>query len=202
MRQTFLICMILLFIALTTHFAYATNLVFNGNFELPGFSVPNYYRYLGNGDSTTMQGWIVSDDGQGEASYLMHRTGYSGVYEGTYSLSLNQGSSIRTTFSTIANVSYRLSFYAAISNHAMATPMKVKIGTNVATFSQTGIQTYEFTAATTNSSTLLEFINDGPLGDFKIHLLDDISIVQTPEATTTLSLLLGIALAFGFMKKK
>lgn len=199
MKHTFLICMFFLFIA---PLVCATNLVFNGDLELPGFSIPAYYRYLYNGDSTTIQGWTISDDGIGEASYIMHRTGYSGVYEGNYSLSLNQGSSIRTTFATVANTNYRLSFYTALSSNPMATPMKVKIGTNVATFSQSGTQTYDFTASTTNASTLLEFINDAPTGDFKIHLLDSISIVQVPEASSVFFLLLGSTFSLYFLRKK
>ncbi len=195
MKQTFLIIPLILFIALSSPGElHATNLVFNGNLELPGFSVPAYYRYLYNGDSTTIQGWTVYDDGIGEASYLMNRGGYS-VYEGNYTLSLNQGSSIRTTFASIANVSYQLSFYASISAHPNATPLKVQVGEHVATFSQSGIQIYDFVATSTNSNTLLEFINDGPVGDFKIHTLDVISIVVIPEPTTMVCLFMALVLA-------
>jgi len=190
MKQSILLILIFYFTSIFTH---ATNLVFNGNFELPGFTIPAYFRYLYDGDSTTMQGWTVSNDGIGEASYLMHKDGYgSGVYEGNYTLSLNQGSSIRTTFATEVNQGYLLSFFVSISANPQATPLKVRIGDIVTTFSQSGIQTYNFVATSTNASTILEFINDAPAVDFKIHTLDVISIVQIPEATSVLSLISGI----------
>ncbi len=184
MKQYYIFFLMLMFLLINFP-SHAANLVFNGGFELPGFSVPNYYRYLLNGDSTTIQGWVVSDDGIGEASYLMNNSnGHYTCYEGTYSLSLNQGSSIRTTFATLANVSYQLSFYTAVSIHPNATPLRVKVGDYVATFNTTGIQTFYFTATSTNANTLLEFINDGPVGDFKIHTLDSISIIVMPEPGT------------------
>lgn len=183
----FLLCMM-------TLPAFGVNLITNGNFELPGFSIPDYYRYLVNGDSTTMLGWTVSDDGIGEKSYLMHRTGYgSGVYEGLYTLSLNQGSSIQTTFATTLHAMYRLSFYMTMSAHPNATPMKVNIAGYTTTFATTGIQTYDFVATSTNANTILQFVNDGPTGDFKIHTLDAISVeVLIPEPTVWVMMLLGM----------
>ena len=105
----------------TTGVAQAQGLV-NGGFELPGFvftGTTDNYRDLFNGDSTTLAGWTVSDDGIGFVPYVFHSTRYP-VHSGSYAVTLNQGSGIGTTVPLVAGQAYRLTTW--LQNAALNYP--------------------------------------------------------------------------------
>lgn len=189
-----------LFAALATAVAavnstQAQNLLANGDFELPGFGVPPYYRYTANGDSSTLAGWTVINDGIGEAPYVMH-AGYpaydaTGIPHGTYAVSLNQGSGLRTTFPMVGNTAYELSFWvrpgeADGSGHFTPDPLAVQVAGVTANIPPTGsgwsYHTLVFIAPSSDPAALLEFLNPSPVGDFRGWAIDAVAIATVvPE---------------------
>jgi hypothetical protein len=161
--------------------ADAQNLLQNGDFESPGFSAPPFYRYLRNGDTTTLAGWIVIDDGSGEASFVGKTPAYS-VASGSYAVFLNQGSGMRTTFPVVSNTVYELSLSAWGSTNAA--PLAVWLAGVSHTFPvvEGRLSTYSvtFTAHTTDPQATLEIRNESPPPDFKQWGIDAVSIVEAP----------------------
>jgi hypothetical protein len=177
----------------------AQNLVSNGGFELPGFISPPGYRFLSNGDSTSIQGWVAIDDGVGEQPYLMSRGSYT-VYEGNYSLTLNQGSGIRTTVSLQAGQQYQLSFLFPVAT-GNASPLRVDVGGFTTTFTPLATpQTFAFTASSTNPLASLQFFNPSPVGDFKTEVLDQVVLTAVPEASAASMLIVGLVGLVGFFR--
>ncbi len=184
--------------------------VSNGGFELPGFTITSSsdnYRYLLNGDSSTLAGWTVTDDGIGEAPYVFHSSRYA-VQAGAYALALNQGSGVATTVSLVAGQGYQLSAWlegnVAGLNSAPA-PLDVSVGGVQTTWSvpYEGAPyrrvTFSFTA--TDSAAVLSLFNPSSVGDFKGYGLDSVSITAVPEPGSAALLLAGIA-ALGFVAKR
>ncbi|MGD0141096.1 MAG: DUF642 domain-containing protein [Tepidisphaeraceae bacterium] len=94
----------------------AQNLLSNGGFESPGLPSSMDYQYLDT-QPNLITGWTVTYDGIGEPSYYL-RDGHSPgggviVYaaEGQYLLSLDNGDSLSTSFSSLAGQEYSLSFF-------------------------------------------------------------------------------------------
>lgn len=186
--------------------------VSNGGFELPGFTITSSsdnYRYLLNGDSSTLAGWTVTDDGIGEAPYVFHSSRYA-VQAGEYALALNQGSGVATTVSLVAGQGYQLSAWlegnAAGLNYAPA-PLDVSVGGVQTTWSVPydgapyRLVTFSFTASTTDPTAVLSLFNPSSVGDFKGYGLDSVSITAVPEPGSAALLLAGIA-ALGFVARR
>jgi hypothetical protein len=176
------------------------NLITNGDFELPQYSAPPYYRYLPAGDNTDLLGWTSIDDGIGEQPYVINTNGYpDNIYSGSQSVTLDQGSGISTTFSVSAGTVYLLSFYTRPAVHYQSfsslAPLHVSVGGYATTFYTTNQETftqftYEFIAPVTNTAAALEFYNPSSVGDFKVYLVDDVivSVVTNPAPQLQLDL--------------
>lgn len=95
-----------MFAALPSH---AQNLITNGGFEQPGFSLNPNYRYLTGSNATLLTGWTWQYDGVNEPSYVYHSSRYP-VFAGSYSVALNDGDAAQTSFATERGCSYVLSF--------------------------------------------------------------------------------------------
>lgn len=167
--------------------ANAANLITNGSFELPG--TVTTYQFLANGDTTSITGWTVTDDGVGEQSYLMNKnrpggTYTSRVYDGLYAVALNQGAGIATTFPVTAGTTYTLSFYARKGTSTGYTPLEVSVAGENTVFGAitTTYQlfTHTFTAATNDPAAVLRFSNTSPTPDYKTY---DIDAVVVEEGT-------------------
>ncbi len=104
----------------------------NGSFEDAGFDpLDASYRYLIPDDAPS--GWTYASDFIGEASYLTHRSHFSGIFQrvpadGDFHLTLNDGDSIGQQFSTQPTVRYALSFYAFNTESLGTSPLQVYIG--------------------------------------------------------------------------
>lgn len=106
------------------------NLFGNGGMEAPGFATAPGYRYLDHGD-TRIETWRVIDDGVGERPYwnrISHRP--DRVYEGEFSLVLNQGSGLWTTVPVVGGTAYELSFslMAVFDSLLSLSPFEVTVG--------------------------------------------------------------------------
>lgn len=149
----------------------------NGSFELPGFDGMPYFRYLGNGDTNSLLGWTVINDGAGEPPYLHKAPGY-GTIDQSYSLMLNQGSGLQTALPVTSGVTYELSFFAFVSGNQPVSPLSVSFaGFSTIVLNPQGLQTIRFTSATNTGSALLQFFNNSPAGDYRTYQLDLISVV-------------------------
>lgn len=177
--------MVLLALSAMAHWGYAAGLVSNGGFEAPG--TVTTYQYLSNGDSTSIPGWSVSDDGAGEKPYLMNKNRPGGsytnrVFEGSFAIALNQGSGITTTFPVTAGTTYTLTFYARKNNTTGYAPLEVTVAGTTTGFADitTSFQgyAYTFTATTTDPAAVLRFTNPSPTPDYKTYDLDAVSVVE------------------------
>jgi hypothetical protein len=175
------------------------DIILNGGFETPGFSTPPYYRYLIDGDSTTIPGWQVIDDFAGENPYLVNIGGYAAfVHSGSYALSLNIGSGIRTTFGVTGGTTYDLSFFGLTT--AAAPTLRIDVAGFVHTITAPGGGTpytqyhYQFTPAFSDPAATLQFMNIAAGADFKIWVLDDIQLmaVEAPAPGAAALLALGL----------
>ncbi len=172
------------------------DLLVNGSFEEPGFTVPLYYRYLFNGD-TSITGWTVHDDNIGENPYWYDfgssGSPYTNGFDGKYAVSLNIGSSIETTASLVAGTTYRLSFWASYgSNDPLAefVPLEVMLGGFTQNFEKPlGLQSFVFTASSTDPIALLRFSNNSTGSDHKIYSLDAVNLTAVPEPSSTATIL-------------
>lgn len=187
--------------------AQAQSLLVNGDFELPGFSAPPYYRYMANGDSSTMTSWTVINDGIGEAPYLMH-AGYpaydaTGIPHGTYAVALNQGSGLRTTFPIVGNTIYELSFWvrpgeADGPGHFTPDPLAVQVAGVTANIPPTSsgwsYHTLLFTTPSSDPAAVLEFLNPSPVGDFRGWAIDAVAVTTVvPEPAWGTLAMAGLA---------
>ena len=169
--------------------SHAQNLLSNGDFELPEFSSPPFFRYLTNTNYATqlgkpLPGWTVLDDGIQEPPYLGKLPTYTNVvHHGSYGIALNQGSGIRTTFATESNAIYRLSFWLRLQGTVTPLPLQVTIAgvvTNVPITTSWTDHFLQFTAATTDPVAVVQFSNVSPVGNFQTIGLDEISLVKFP----------------------
>ena len=184
-------CSMLLFVAAVFVVSQSSrgDLLLNGSFELPGFATPPDFRLLSDGD-TFVTGWTVHNDAAGEAPYYARIGGgdpsfpYLG-HDGSFSVYLNAGSSIETTFSAVAGVTYSLAFWSTTDGTRPLSeygPLSVNAGaTTTTTTAPNGLQYFIFTAAVTDPSAQLKFSNDSAPGDYKIYVLDTISVNPVPE---------------------
>lgn len=182
---------------LAPQLAGAVNLVHNGNFEAP-FSTPPYYRYLHDGDDTTIPGWTAIDDGIAEPGYIFNIGAYSAVVEGANSIFMNQGAGLETRVPLVAGQSYELRFYAKEWHTYLAfEPLQVSVGTLSRSFaSPNGYTRLVFTADTTDPAAVLRFYNPSPVGDFRGYVFDDVSLKATavPEPATAVLAAFGLVL--------
>jgi hypothetical protein len=174
--------------------ALADSLISNGGFESPGFGGPLFYQFLNNGD-TSIAGWTVQNDGIGEAPYLMQ--GGSGspyapyIFDGSYSVLLNAGSGVSTTFAAVAGDVYDFSIYARNFGDSLALSLNAD-GTSVdlyPTYSY-GLQTFTFTAMTTNPNAVLSIFNGATGADYQQLAIDDATLTtsNTPEPSCLIML--------------
>ena len=112
--STISVAVAVLVMASFSHTTVCANLLPNGGFE--SATGPADFQYLIDGD-TSIPSWVIDYDGIGEQSYW-RREGHqiapgvgSHVAEGLFSMTLNDGDSMGTTFPTIPGQSYRLSFF-------------------------------------------------------------------------------------------
>lgn len=178
----------LLLAAVATTQIHAQNLVSNGGFESPQYSSPPFYRYLANASWQpqlgTLPGWTVLDDGVGEPPYLAALPAYTNVvHHGSYGIALNQGSGIRTTVAIESNATYRLAFWLTLQGNSTPSPLQITVAgivTNVPVSNSWAHHTLEFTAASTDPASLIQFNNISPVGPGKTIGLDEISLVKYP----------------------
>lgn len=165
--------------------ANASNLVSNGGFEsvVPGISVGTapYFRYLYNGDSTTLPGWTIKDDGIGEPSYVYDMDGYQ-IGDGLNSLSINQGSSITTTIVLQLGQAYKFSMLMTNANPGWPPySLDITAGTVAHSFTLPSgsfpfhMVAFYFVATSTGSANLL-IANNASVGDYKNYVIDDVSV--------------------------
>lgn len=183
--------------------AQAQNLLTNGSFELPGFTVGPNFRYLTNG-STIISGWTATDDGIGEMPYWTQK-GPSVPYvsyDGIYAVTLNQGASLATTFSTIAGKSYDVSIwaYTGMTQYPSGyAPLMINAGGSSSSFFPvfSGIQSFSFVAASTNANAVFSIVNNSSVGDYKAYIVDAASVTLSPVSSSvpepgSIALLVGL----------
>lgn len=178
------------------------DLISNGGFESPGIDSPPYYRYLTDGD-TSIAGWTVHDDGIGEAPYWMK--GGSGspyspfIFDGSYSVLLNAGSGVSTTFAAIAGAEYEFSIYSQKFYNPIALTVTAD-GTSVDLhpgFSYS-LQTFTFTATTTDPNATLSIFNSATGPDYQQFAIDDVTLTTTnTPVPSSLAMLAGAAAVGG-----
>jgi PEP-CTERM motif len=164
---------------------------FNGSFENPGFAVTgpsDNFRFLANGDFTTVANWTVADDGIGEMPYVFHRTRY-GVHDGDYAVALNQGSAISTQVVLNAGTVYEVTAWMYAGNGPLnlpPDPLVVSWGDVSTTWTDTfmdgqyHLYTFRFTA-TDGDANPLRFANVSAPGDYKGYALDGVTLAAVPE---------------------
>jgi hypothetical protein len=167
---------------------HAQNLAANGSFESPGFSSFSDFVLLTNGD-TSITGWTVGDDGFGEAPFWAKAPTYP-TSDGNYSVFLNQGSSIQTTFAATAGVTYTVAFdYFAGSPGFIADylPLQLQVAGVSTTFTDISGNTswksgtYQFTAAATDANASLRFFNPSQtFTTFAAYGLDNVRLTTAP----------------------
>lgn len=180
-------------------------LITNGDFEQPGLSAAigdqsANYRYLSNGD-TFLPGWTVIDDGTDEMPYLFRSDRFS-TLQGNYSVWLNIGSGVTTTFATVAGRTYELSMlmYESDNNGAgPAAPLQIDVAgfstTFTGPFQQVVTRTYQFTAGSTdNAASLRLFDASNGGGNFAGYKIDAIDINEVESVPLPTSAALGIGL--------
>lgn len=176
------------------------DLLINGSFEEPGFG-GGFYRYLIDGD-TSIAHWTVRDDGIGEMPYWYNfgspGSPYTNGFDGFYAVSLNIGSSTETATSLVSSTTYRLSFWASHATNdplAVFAPLEVTVGGLTKTFAQPlGLQSFMFTANSTDANALLRFANNATGSDHKIYSLDAVSLTAVPEPASAVTILGALGL--------
>ena len=188
-------------IALATHSLHAQNLITNGDFELLEYSAPPFFRFLPHSDSTTLPGWTAIDDFIGEPSYVFSEELYPDfIHSGSQAVFLNQGSGLSSLFSTTANTTYELSFFAtpSVSGQPIGSvsPLQIAVAGFTTTFASSVADVYEhvtfqFTASTTTADAVLSFYNPSASGDYKHYAIDTVSVTVVPEPSTICLLLVS-----------
>jgi hypothetical protein len=151
-----------------------------------------------NGDSSTLAGWTVTDDGIGFASFVLYSM-RDDTHSGSYAVTLNQGAGLSTAVSLLAGQDYRLA--AWLQNAALnfpPAPLDVAVGGIGTTWSLPlhnapyRLMTFDFTATTTDAAAVLRLFNASSVGDFKAYTLDDESIAAVPEPGPWALLMAGL----------
>jgi hypothetical protein len=151
------------------------NLISNGDFELPGFDSPPSDQILVHGD-TRIIGWTVTEYTSVQPSHWMgtvHNTGH-------YAIGLAADTGISTTFPTLSNTVYELSFWMLpVGDEG---PLQVTVAgltTYFMTLDGVGTNlTVRFTAERTEPSATLEFRNFAEAFPISIYYyLDTVSVV-------------------------
>lgn len=152
-----------------------TNLVRNGDFELPGIKVAPYHRFLENGDTNTVLAWTaVSPTNAGSSLVQWVATkdqNWSAAQHGEYWIELSGLTSFRTSFPSIVGTSYELSFWLksiAFRGLNFPYPLVVQVAdhsTNVPFTKDWTFHTFQFTAQSSSAAAPLEFLNP-PHGDY------------------------------------
>ena len=161
--------------------------VTNGNFEagFNGASSSSDYKYLYDGDSTSIQGWTAHDDGIEEPSYIMFKTPrYQDIIaEGNFAVFLNAGTSLSTTVSLVAGQAYSLSYFAKAVFRVLPDPLEIVIGARAFNVGDPGGYTrLNFVADVTSASTMLSFKNVSPSSGVRGYAIDDIAISAVTAA--------------------
>lgn len=160
----------ILLLALGRPLSPAQNLIYNGDFELPGFTNGPFYQRLSNG-STNIAGWTVSDEHIGgiESPYWASVRGYSNeVHTGTFAVQLTARSSIGTSFPIASNTMYEISFWVRSNDpiHPVQGPLEVSVaGFTINFTTPMGVGTnltIRFIAPVTDPVAILRFRNTTP----------------------------------------
>lgn len=192
----------------------ATELVYNGGFELPGVLVGSS---LSVPSGSTVGGWKVLG-GSGSIYTAKVGGGWPGPFEGTDYLYLNNdgvdGVSIAQSITLDAATTYHLSFAmsSAIVGNNIAREPAVMLQVGGATASFDGIagnvwQTFGFDFTTTaGGPTLLTFSADAALtkDHLAVDMLDAISVQavsSVPEPSSSLLMFGGLAGLLGLRKR-
>lgn len=177
-------------------------LIPNGSFETNNLSGGEGYRLLGNGDSTTIPGWTVLNNGNGgELPYSMRRDGSASdpyaIQDGDFAFNLNAGTGLTTTLNVTAGRVYAVSFYA--QRYMTATALRVSFGDEDHSITvdrdYSASDPYNFVRYTTLFTTdttgtlALTFFNPST-ADYQQYYLDNVSVTAVPESAAA-GLLLG-----------
>src|SRR5258705_8152083 len=119
----------LLCLALSGFAVHAQNLVSNGDFELPGYentpSTPGN-RLLMDGD-TSISAWTVTDYGWVfQPMWWKTQSVPSFIHTGSYAVDLTTRAAISTTFPTVSNTIYEVSFWVIAFGDD--TQLEVRVG--------------------------------------------------------------------------
>jgi len=193
-------------------------LIVNGGFESNALAPSENYRYLDNGDSTSITGWTVQNDGDGERPYLM-RYGGGGSVEpypvpsGTFAMDLNIGSGVSTTFAVTAGTTYTVSFlaqsYQADADLRVTLAGEQRLVTVHQNYSAADPYTFElltttFTPSVSSSNAVLQFFNPSTGADYKGYYLDDVTVtsaVPEPAMSALLASSLALVLATSLRRR-
>jgi hypothetical protein len=177
----------ILCLALSGFAVHAQNLISNGDFELPGFDSPPSVRFLIDGD-TRISGWTVTDYGWlGEALWNKVTWNSNYVHTGSYAVTLSARAAISTTFPTVSNTIYEVSFWVTVIEFGEpGDPLEVRFGgfsTNLSLLNVVGTNlTFRFIAERTEPSANLEFINASEAWDrAPAYVVDTVSIIARPD---------------------
>ncbi len=189
-------------------------LIMNGGFETNNLNGAEGSRLLDSGDSTTISGWTIINDGSGERPFLMRSGGSMSdpypIGEGTFTLALNIGSGVSTSLNVTAGYSYTVTFLAERDStnadfrvsldgddHFITVTNDYSVGTpnNFGTYQTT------FVAASTGVASLV-FFNPSTGADYKQYYLDGVSVTSIPEPATVALLTSLSALALVTLRRQ
>jgi hypothetical protein len=174
-------------LALSGFAVHAQNLISNGDFELPGFdSTPSRPgdRLLMDGD-TSISAWTVTDYGWVlPPIWRKTQTVPPFIHTGSYAVTLTAHAAISTTFPTMSNTIYEVSFW--VINQGDEAPLEVRVGGSETIFTPLKLVgtnlTIRFIAERTEPSATLEFINaDEPVLSASVFNVDTVSVIARPD---------------------
>jgi hypothetical protein len=162
----------------------AQNLISNGDFELPGSDSTPGGQILRDGD-TSISAWTVTDYGWVfPPRWWITTTFPPSINTGRYAVDLTARAAISTTFPTVSNTIYEVSFWViAFGDEAQLEVRVGGISTDFTTLKFVGTNlTMRFIAERTEPSATLEFINAAEAFDISpSYVVDTVSVIARPD---------------------